>query len=171
MPPILSVTQVVPCTKTYAHSWSSCPCAHPGETARRRDPTLFNYQPVLCPNVKSVSNRVRCRAVRGPVLPRLRLKTRPGFGHTAYAVCAYAVRLATFRPRTCSRPRPNSTWKAVMLSVPLVAPSADSSAADGRPVAASRGVAASAVGARTRGSAFLKHIHITRRPTLPMPHQ
>ncbi|KAG2486126.1 hypothetical protein HYH03_015220 [Edaphochlamys debaryana] len=45
--------KVVPCTKTYAHSWSSCPCAHPGETARRRDPTLFNYQPVLCPNVKS----------------------------------------------------------------------------------------------------------------------
>ncbi|EFJ45109.1 hypothetical protein VOLCADRAFT_94607 [Volvox carteri f. nagariensis] len=47
--------KVVPCTKTYAHSWSSCPCAHPGETARRRDPTLFNYQPVLCPNVKSKS--------------------------------------------------------------------------------------------------------------------
>eukprot|EP00197_Chlamydomonas_leiostraca_P015542 CAMPEP_0202866974 /NCGR_PEP_ID=MMETSP1391-20130828/8460_1 /ASSEMBLY_ACC=CAM_ASM_000867 /TAXON_ID=1034604 /ORGANISM="Chlamydomonas leiostraca, Strain SAG 11-49" /LENGTH=345 /DNA_ID=CAMNT_0049546967 /DNA_START=88 /DNA_END=1122 /DNA_ORIENTATION=- len=45
--------KVVPCAKTYSHKWTLCPCAHAGETARRRDPRTSNYKAVLCPLVKA----------------------------------------------------------------------------------------------------------------------
>ncbi|GLI69992.1 hypothetical protein VaNZ11_014725, partial [Volvox africanus] len=45
--------KVVPCSKTYAHKWTLCPCAHIGETARRRCPRTVNYKAVLCPLVKA----------------------------------------------------------------------------------------------------------------------
>mmetsp|Transcript_9845 Transcript_9845/g.21009 ORF Transcript_9845/g.21009 Transcript_9845/m.21009 type:complete len:470 (-) Transcript_9845:2382-3791(-) len=45
--------KVVPCAKSYSHKWTLCPCAHAGETARRRDPRLHNYKAVLCPLVKA----------------------------------------------------------------------------------------------------------------------
>ena len=34
--PPFSPLQIVPCTKTYSHKWSLCPCAHPAETVRRQ---------------------------------------------------------------------------------------------------------------------------------------
>jgi hypothetical protein len=49
------VFQVVPCAKTFSHKWTLCPCAHIGETARRRCPRTVNYKAVLCPLVKAVS--------------------------------------------------------------------------------------------------------------------
>lgn len=45
--------KVVPCAKTYSHKWTLCPCAHAGETARRRDPKTVAYKAVLCPLVKA----------------------------------------------------------------------------------------------------------------------
>ncbi|GFR39838.1 hypothetical protein Agub_g333 [Astrephomene gubernaculifera] len=45
--------KVVPCAKTYSHKWTLCPCAHIGETARRRCPRTVNYKAVLCPLVKA----------------------------------------------------------------------------------------------------------------------
>ena len=47
--------EVAPCTRAYAHKWTLCPCAHAGETARRRDPRTSSYKAVLCPLVKAVS--------------------------------------------------------------------------------------------------------------------
>ncbi|KAG2448986.1 hypothetical protein HYH02_005740 [Chlamydomonas schloesseri] len=45
--------KVVPCAKTFSHKWTLCPCAHIGETARRRCPRTVNYKAVLCPLVKA----------------------------------------------------------------------------------------------------------------------
>ncbi|KAG2444735.1 hypothetical protein HXX76_001479 [Chlamydomonas incerta] len=45
--------KVVPCAKTFSHKWTLCPCAHIGETARRRCPRSVNYKAVLCPLVKA----------------------------------------------------------------------------------------------------------------------
>lgn len=38
------------CTRRRRHTWSGCPCAHHGETARRRDPTVHSAVP--CPEMK-----------------------------------------------------------------------------------------------------------------------
>ncbi|GAX85053.1 hypothetical protein CEUSTIGMA_g12473.t1 [Chlamydomonas eustigma] len=45
--------KVAPCAKSFSHKWTLCPCAHAGETARRRDPRLHPYRAVLCPLVKA----------------------------------------------------------------------------------------------------------------------
>lgn len=72
-PPACARAQVVPCAKSYSHKWTLCPCAHAGETARRRCPRTVNYRAVLCPLVKAVSagrggggrwEGVSCRGVR-----------------------------------------------------------------------------------------------------------
>eukprot|EP00887_Chlorella_sp_A99_P000611 scaffold5.g611.t1 len=34
------------------HDWTSCPFQHPGEKARRRDPRLYRYQGVPCPDFR-----------------------------------------------------------------------------------------------------------------------
>ncbi|KDD74655.1 hypothetical protein H632_c1155p0, partial [Helicosporidium sp. ATCC 50920] len=34
------------------HSWTLCPYMHPGEKARRRDPRLYRYQGVPCPDYR-----------------------------------------------------------------------------------------------------------------------
>lgn len=44
--------KVAPCSVTGPHEWSTCPFWHPGERARRRDPTRFSYEPLLCPDDK-----------------------------------------------------------------------------------------------------------------------
>lgn len=44
--------KVLPCSKRYAHDWTSCPFSHPGEKAKRRDPRLFSYTGIACPDMK-----------------------------------------------------------------------------------------------------------------------
>lgn len=44
--------KVVPCNKRYCHDWTSCPFAHPGEKAKRRDPRKFRYTGIVCPEMK-----------------------------------------------------------------------------------------------------------------------
>lgn len=39
--PLYCPFQVTPCSKRYSHDWASCPYAHPGERAARRDPRKY----------------------------------------------------------------------------------------------------------------------------------
>ncbi|WIA38369.1 hypothetical protein OEZ86_001699 [Tetradesmus obliquus] len=38
------------CTNEEAHDWTLCPFAHPGEKAQRRDPRLYKYTSISCPD-------------------------------------------------------------------------------------------------------------------------
>ncbi|GMH38436.1 hypothetical protein BSKO_06320 [Bryopsis sp. KO-2023] len=42
--------KIVTCPRRYSHDWISCPYAHSGESARRREPHL--YKPIPCPESK-----------------------------------------------------------------------------------------------------------------------
>ncbi|WIA17446.1 hypothetical protein OEZ85_014293 [Tetradesmus obliquus] len=44
--------KIANCTAQHPHDWSTCPFAHPREKARRRDPRLFDYEPLPCPDDK-----------------------------------------------------------------------------------------------------------------------
>ncbi|CAL8465210.1 g4745 [Coccomyxa elongata] len=44
--------KVLPCSKRFCHDWTVCPYSHPGEKAKRRDPRLFSYTGIACPNMK-----------------------------------------------------------------------------------------------------------------------
>ncbi|KAF5837170.1 hypothetical protein DUNSADRAFT_4730 [Dunaliella salina] len=44
--------KVLPCSKRYCHDWTTCPFAHPGEKAKRRDPRIYTYTGVACPEMK-----------------------------------------------------------------------------------------------------------------------
>ena len=52
--PCAGGAQVLPCSKRFCHDWTVCPFAHPGEKARRRDPRLFTYTGIACPDMKKV---------------------------------------------------------------------------------------------------------------------
>lgn len=49
----LCLAQILTCPRRHSHDWTSCPYAHSGESARRRDPSV--YRPIPCPESKSVS--------------------------------------------------------------------------------------------------------------------
>lgn len=51
--------KVLPCSKRYVHDWTTCPFAHTGEKARRRDPRLYNYTGIACPDMKKAGNCIR----------------------------------------------------------------------------------------------------------------
>uniref|UniRef100_A0A0E0JIF6 C3H1-type domain-containing protein n=1 Tax=Oryza punctata TaxID=4537 RepID=A0A0E0JIF6_ORYPU len=40
------------CPRSRAHEWTSCPYAHPGEAARRRDPSRVTYTGEPCPDFR-----------------------------------------------------------------------------------------------------------------------
>ncbi|CAM0906342.1 unnamed protein product [Alopecurus aequalis] len=44
--------KVRPCSRAYSHDWTECPFVHPGENARRRDPSKHPYTAVPCPNFR-----------------------------------------------------------------------------------------------------------------------
>ncbi|KAK4798685.1 hypothetical protein SAY86_031011 [Trapa natans] len=46
------VFKVRPCTRGRSHDWTTCPYAHPGEKARRRDPRRFQYSGTPCPDFR-----------------------------------------------------------------------------------------------------------------------
>jgi len=46
--------KILPCAKRTSHDWTTCPFVHPGEKARRRDPRVYSYLAVPCPDVKQV---------------------------------------------------------------------------------------------------------------------
>lgn len=47
--------KVKPCSRAYSHDWTECPFVHPGENARRRDPSKYSYTCVPCPEFKKGS--------------------------------------------------------------------------------------------------------------------
>lgn len=47
--------KIKPCSRAYTHDWTECPFAHPGENARRRDPSKYQYTCVPCPDFKKGS--------------------------------------------------------------------------------------------------------------------
>ncbi|KAH7301682.1 hypothetical protein KP509_23G038000 [Ceratopteris richardii] len=40
------------CMRGRSHDWTECPFAHPGEKARRRDPRVFIYSGIACPDFR-----------------------------------------------------------------------------------------------------------------------
>lgn len=44
--------KVLPCSKRVAHDWTTCPFAHNGEKARRRDPRKYSYTGIACVDMK-----------------------------------------------------------------------------------------------------------------------
>ncbi|CAD7701548.1 unnamed protein product [Ostreobium quekettii] len=55
--------KVLQCSKRYCHDWTTCPFAHPGEKARRRDPRKCRYTGIACPEMKQgvgCPRRERC---------------------------------------------------------------------------------------------------------------
>ncbi|KAJ4868963.1 Zinc finger CCCH domain-containing protein 49 [Raphanus sativus] len=40
------------CARGRSHDWTECPYAHPGEKARRRDPTKYSYSGTACPDFR-----------------------------------------------------------------------------------------------------------------------
>lgn len=44
--------KVLECPRNSRHDWKACYFAHPGESASRRDPRLFKYMSVCCPESK-----------------------------------------------------------------------------------------------------------------------
>ncbi|KAM0898636.1 hypothetical protein ACQ4PT_021803 [Festuca glaucescens] len=44
--------KVRPCSRAYSHDWTECPFVHPGENARRRDPSKHPYTAVPCPSFR-----------------------------------------------------------------------------------------------------------------------
>eukprot|EP00798_Chlamydomonas_sp_ICE-L_P030224 gene30224-35213_t len=85
--------KVTPCTKSYSHKWSFCPCGHEGETGRRRDPRTVPYKPDLCPLAKAKKN---CP------LGEHCLLAHNVFEHWLHPA-RYKTRLCTFGPK-CNRP-------------------------------------------------------------------
>ena len=61
---------MLPCSKRFCPDWTVCPYSHPGEKAKRRDPRLFSYTGIACPDMKKASP---CSSVPGlvvvPLLP------------------------------------------------------------------------------------------------------
>ncbi|KAI5077992.1 hypothetical protein GOP47_0007816, partial [Adiantum capillus-veneris] len=45
------------CMRERSHDWTQCPFAHPGEKARRRDPRLYHYSAVPCPDFRKAACR------------------------------------------------------------------------------------------------------------------
>eukprot|EP00882_Tetradesmus_deserticola_P003296 GHRQ01003491.1.p1 GENE.GHRQ01003491.1~~GHRQ01003491.1.p1 ORF type:complete len:190 (+),score=38.00 GHRQ01003491.1:299-868(+) len=44
--------KITQCTNEEAHDWCLCPFAHPGEKAQRRDPRLYKYTGISCPDYR-----------------------------------------------------------------------------------------------------------------------
>ncbi|KAJ8543602.1 hypothetical protein K7X08_006125 [Anisodus acutangulus] len=42
------IFKVKSCSRAYSHDWTECPFVHPGENARRRDPSKYHYSCVPC---------------------------------------------------------------------------------------------------------------------------
>ncbi|XP_058767164.1 zinc finger CCCH domain-containing protein 66-like [Vicia villosa] len=49
------IFKVKTCSRAYSHDWTECPFVHPGENARRRDPTIYQYTCVPCPEFRKGS--------------------------------------------------------------------------------------------------------------------
>ncbi|PWZ43608.1 Zinc finger CCCH domain-containing protein 67 [Zea mays] len=94
------------CSRAYSHDWTECPFVHPGENARRRDPRMYHYSCVPCPEFKKGAGCRRgdmCEYAHGvfeswlhPAQYRTRL-CKDGIG-CARRVCFFAHTPEELRP-------------------------------------------------------------------------
>eukprot|EP00210_Caulerpa_lentillifera_P003574 g3409.t1 len=85
--------KVLPCRRTRRHDWRECPFAHPGEVARRRDPRLYTYVGIICPDAKQ-----NAPCPRGDNCP---------YTHSLFEYWLHPTRYKTefcSRGRQCTRP-------------------------------------------------------------------
>ncbi|XP_058782029.1 zinc finger CCCH domain-containing protein 66-like [Vicia villosa] len=61
------IFKVKTCSRAYSHDWTECPFVHPGENARRRDPMIYQYTCVPCPEFRkgSCSKEDACEYAHG----------------------------------------------------------------------------------------------------------
>ncbi|KAL8463002.1 hypothetical protein ACS0TY_033853 [Phlomoides rotata] len=114
--------KVKPCSRAYSHDWTECPFVHPGENARRRDPSKYNYTCVPCPEFKkgSCGKGDSCEYAHGVFeswLHPAQYRTRLCKDETSCArkVCFFAHRPDELRPLYAS------TGSAIPSSSPSVA--------------------------------------------------
>ncbi|XP_004490603.1 zinc finger CCCH domain-containing protein 66-like [Cicer arietinum] len=97
--------KVKPCSRAYSHDWTECPFVHPGENARRRDPKMYNYTCVPCPEFRkgSCSKGDLCEYAHGifecwlhPAQYRTRLCKDES--SCTRRVCFFAHKLEELRP-------------------------------------------------------------------------
>lgn len=99
--PICLTLQVFRCTKRFAHDWRTCPFAHPTENARRRDPNLYRYSAVACPDYKQVCvGRRLGLCVVGLILSDLSSKLMSDTHNPAHPLLLHAFCLCTHVWRT-----------------------------------------------------------------------
>ncbi|XP_040376055.1 zinc finger CCCH domain-containing protein 10-like [Oryza brachyantha] len=111
------------CPLSRAHDWTSCPYAHPGEAARRRDPRRAAYDGDPCPDFRNGAcpRGARCPLAHGTFelwLHPSRYRTRPCLSGSLCTrrVCFFAhndreLRIAGGAVDTLSPRSPSTTWE------------------------------------------------------------
>ncbi|XP_058751034.1 zinc finger CCCH domain-containing protein 66-like, partial [Vicia villosa] len=99
------VFKVQTCSRAYSHDWTECPFVHPGENARRRDPMIYHYTCVPCPEFRkgSCSKGDACEYAHGIFecwLHPAQYRTRPCKDETECTrrVCFFAHKPEELRP-------------------------------------------------------------------------
>lgn len=88
------VYKVRKCPQPGSHDWITCPYAHKGERARRRDPQRYNYLPVSCPDHPGSNNGGGGGGFRGSCRRGLKCK----YAHGVFELWLHPAR---FRTRMC----------------------------------------------------------------------
>lgn len=127
----IHVYKVQRCPRSSSHDWTSCPYAHKGERARRRDTRRFAYAAVSCPDyrpreaapgaVPSCAHGLRCRYAHGVFelwLHPSRFRTRMCSAGTRCPrrICFFAHSAAELRDD------PNSIASAIVTPMPMPMP-------------------------------------------------
>ncbi|XP_058782097.1 zinc finger CCCH domain-containing protein 66-like [Vicia villosa] len=171
------IFKVKPCSRAYTHDWTECPFVHPGENARRRDPTTYQYTCVPCPEFRkgSCSKGDGCEYAHGIFecwLHPAQYRTRICKDETQCTrrVCFFAHKPEELRPLYASTgsalPSPisysNSPTASSMDSFTLSSPSSSIQSTSTPPLTPS--AASSPAG----GTMWPTHSHAAV-PTLQMP--
>ncbi|KAL5197981.1 hypothetical protein ABZP36_001493 [Zizania latifolia] len=97
----MHVYKVQRCPRSASHDWTSCPYAHKGERARRRDPRRFVYAAVSCPDYRA------SQLVGGGAPPSCAHGLRCRYAHGVFELwlhpSRFRTRMCTAGPR-CARP-------------------------------------------------------------------
>ena len=80
------------------HVWMSCPYAHRGERARRRDPRSFSYVAASCPEYEESKRQLRL--ARSSVAPTCARGLHCGYAHSIFETWLHPTR---FRTVMCPR--------------------------------------------------------------------
>jgi hypothetical protein len=93
--------QILPCSRRYAHDWTSCPFFHPGEKAQRRCPRAYPYVAIPCPDLKKARAVIAARGMAATREAAAPMPWRPA--------AARRQRLPSVRTAEASRPPPRLT--------------------------------------------------------------